>query len=109
MTHALDTVTPTPEPDDAAPPASEPMEPQAFFHEESGAVRFWVRAPAGGWMGAIARKQVPRFRFGAMENGDDALKVYQDHRHEIDAAVLRRVAAGSIEPVILREADFKVT
>lgn len=83
------------------------MAPRAFFHEESGAVRFWVRTATGGWMGAIARKQVLRFRFGAMESGDDALKVYEDHRHEIDAAVLRRVAAGSIEPVILREADFK--
>ncbi len=108
MTHALDTATPTPAPNDAAPPASEPMEPQAFFHEESGAVRFWVRTAAGGWIGAIARKQVLHFRFGAMVSGDDALKVYQDHRHAIDAAVLRRVAAGSIEPVILREADFKL-
>jgi hypothetical protein len=107
MTPALDTVTPTPEPDDAAPPASEPMGPQAFFHDESGAVRFWVRTAEGSWVGAIARKQVLRFRFGAMDSGEDALKVYQDHRHEIDAAVLRRVAAGSIEPVILREADFK--
>jgi hypothetical protein len=107
MTRVLDT-TPTPDQDDAAPQASEPTQPQAFFHEESGAVRFWVRTAAGGWMGAIARKQVLRFRFGAMESGDDALKVYQDHQHEIDATVLRRVAAGSIEPVILREADFKL-
>ncbi len=101
-------MTPTPNPDDTAPPASEPAAPQAFFHEESGAVRFWVPTAAGGWMGAIARKQVLHFRFGAALDGADALKVYQDHRHEIDAAVLRRVDAGSIEPVILREADFKL-
>ncbi len=107
MTSALDT-TPTPDQDGLAPQASEPVEPPAFFHEESGAVRFWVRTAAGGWMGAIARKQVLHFRFGAMDSGDDALKIYQDHRQEIDAAVLRRVAAGSIEPVILREADFKL-
>lgn len=106
MTSALD-MTPTPDQGDVAPQAGEPTEPPAFFHEESGAVRFWVRTAAGGWMGAIARKQVLHFRFGATESGADALKVYQDHRQEIDAAVLRRVAAGSIEPVILREADFK--
>ena len=92
----------SPDDDDANPTR------QAFFHEESGAVRFWVRTPAGGWMGAIARKQVLHFRFGASDSGVDALKIYHDHRQEIDAAVLRRVATGSIEPVILRESDFNL-
>lgn len=80
--------------------------PDAFFHEESGAVRLWVRTEAGGCMGAIARKAVLHYRFGAALDGVDALKTYQDHRQEVDAAVLRRIAAGSLEPVILREADF---
>jgi len=31
--------------------------------------------------------------------------IYAAHRVEIDAAVRRRIARGSIEPVMLREAD----
>jgi hypothetical protein len=80
--------------------------PEPFVHEESGAVRFWVRTPAGDMVGAIVRKDVMHFRFNAPASGIDAMKTYEHHRGEIDAAVLRRVAAGSIEPVILREADF---
>lgn len=80
--------------------------PEAFFHEDSGAVRFWVRTDAGGWMGAMVRKEVLQYRFRAAASGVDALKTYREHQAEIDAAVLRRMAAGSIEPVMLREADF---
>jgi hypothetical protein len=88
--------------------ASEDPLPQAFLHEESGAVRFWVRTGEGGRIGAIARRDVLRFRFAAGAGEIDALQIYRDHQQEIDAAVVRRVAAGSIEPVILREADFKL-
>lgn len=80
--------------------------PEPFVHEESGAVRFWVRTVAGQTMGAILRQQVMHYRFQADPSGIDALKTYLDRRAQIDAAVLRRVAMGSIEPVILREADF---
>lgn len=82
--------------------------PEAFFHEDSGAVRFWVRTAGGGRLGAIVGKSVLHYRFGAAADGTDALKTYRDHRQEIDAAVQRRVAAGSLEPVMLREADFNL-
>jgi hypothetical protein len=39
-------------------------------------------------------------------SGVDALTTYQHHRAEIEAAVLRRIATGSLEPVLLRESDF---
>ncbi len=87
---------------------TDPALPQAYFDDAAGAVYLWVRTAAGIPMGAMLRKQVLHFRFGAALSGDDALKTYQHHRTEIDAAVLRRVAAGSIEPVLLREADFGV-
>ena len=80
--------------------------PEAFFHDDSGAVRFWVRTPAGVRMGAIVRKSVLHYCFREAESGADALKIYQEHRQAIDAAVLRRIASGSIEPVMLREADL---
>lgn len=80
--------------------------PAAFFHEDSGAVRFWVRTHQGTFVGASIRKDVLHFRFRAVTDGVDALSVYAAHRREIDAAVLRRIADGSIEPVILRESNF---
>lgn len=81
--------------------------PEAFLHAESGAVRFWVRTAAGDLVGAIARKEALRYHFRPSDDGADLLKLYRDHRGEIDAAVLRRVATGSREPVMLREVDFE--
>jgi hypothetical protein len=82
--------------------------PEPFVHEESGAVRFWVRSATGQVVGAIVRKGVLHYRFGGAASGADMLKTYRDHQREIEAAVVRRIAAGSIEPVILREHDFDV-
>lgn len=82
------------------------MLPDPFVHEESGAVRFWVQTDSGEMVGAIIRKEALHYRFRGAASGADVLTTYQANRGEIDAAVLRRVAAGSIEPVILREADF---
>jgi hypothetical protein len=88
---------------------ADPLEltmPDAFFHEDSGAVRLWVCTESGACLGAIVRKEVLHYRFGAAADGADALQTYQDHRQEIDAVVLRRFATGSLEPVMLRETDF---
>jgi hypothetical protein len=41
-------------------------------------------------------------------SGVDTLKTYQRHRAEIEATVLRRIAGGSFEPVLLRESHFGV-
>ena len=40
-------------------------------------------------------------------NAANALTTYMAHRVAIDAAVRRRIDQGSIEPVMLREADLK--
>jgi hypothetical protein len=87
---------------------TDPALPQAYFDDIAGIVYLWVRTAAGLPMGAMLRKEVLHFRFGAAMSGVDALKTYQHHRTEIEAAVLRRIAAGSIEPVLLRESDFGV-
>jgi hypothetical protein len=81
--------------------------PQAFFHEDSGAVRCWVRLPDGNAVGAIVRRELLHYVFGGRFDGGDALVTFGVHRAAIEAAVLRRVAGGSIEPVLLREADLK--
>lgn len=85
---------------------NDPALPQAYFDDAAGVVYLWVRTAAGFPMGAMLRKEVLHFRFGADISGVDAMTTYQHHRTEIEAAVLRRIAAGSIEPVLLRESDF---
>jgi hypothetical protein len=85
-------------PDDATRPP--------YFHLESGALRFWVDMGGGARVGASIAARVLHYRFGGDLGGSDAEAVYQRHREQIDAAVRRRVEAGSLEPVMLREADL---
>jgi hypothetical protein len=82
-----------------------PMQPAAFFHEPSGAVRFWVPTDDGSFTGASISKETLHYRFKADLSGANAVAIYAAHRVEIGAAVRRRIARGSIEPVMLREAD----
>ena len=81
------------------------MQPDPFFHEPSGALRFWVAMDDGNFVGASISKAALHFRFKANMDGADAVAVYIAHREEIDAAVRRRLSSGSIEPVMLREFD----
>ncbi len=82
------------------------MIPAAYFHADTSAVRFWVEVdglPIGASVGAAAL----HYRFEPGRQGDDAMTTYLAHSDEIHAAVRRRVALGSIEPVMLREHDLK--
>lgn len=79
--------------------------PAPFLHDESGAVRFWVLTDDGQQVGATISKQTLHYSFRADISGSDALATYVANREVIDAAVRRRVATGSIEPVMLRERD----
>jgi len=88
----------------ASPIATPPPEP--FFHEDSGAVRFWVLDDAQQFVGACVSKEALHYRFQSGLAGSEALASYRLHRSEIDAAVRRRIASGSIEPVMLRERDM---
>ncbi|MDE2371175.1 MAG: hypothetical protein KGN16_19560 [Burkholderiales bacterium] len=82
--------------------------PPLEFHDESGTLRFWVLTPNREWVGASLAKAVLHYRFGGKFDGSDAAVVYAAHRSVIEAAVLKRVAAGSREPVMLREHDLPV-
>jgi hypothetical protein len=80
--------------------------PFAFFHADSDAVRFWV--PVGDVLvGATIGKVTLHYRFEPMRTDDDALATYMAHADEIHAAVRRRVAGGSREPVMLRDWDLR--
>ena len=86
-------------------PIDDPYPPAPFLHDDSGTVRFWTRMDDDSFIGATISKATLHFRFGANIDGDDAVATYAAHREIIDAAVRRRVARGSIEPVMLREFD----
>lgn len=76
-----------------------------FFHEASGAVRFWV--PINGTLvGASIGKETLHYRYRPTATNDEPLATYQVHAQEIEAAVRRRVAGGSAEPVMLRDYDL---
>ena len=78
----------------------------AFFHEDSQSVRFWVHVQ-GQAVGASIRRETLHYRFRPDATGEDPLETYRTYTIPIDEAVRRRVALGSIEPVMLREFDLR--
>jgi len=90
-----------PSPEKQAAPAPEP-----FLHLPSGTVRFWVQVN-GQFVGASVRREILHYRYHATHTDDDPMVTYAANLAEIHAAVRRRVAKGSIEPVMLRDADIQ--
>lgn len=82
------------------------MSQPAFFHEDSAAVRFWVDID-GVPIGASISKATLHYRFRPGDRDEDPLETYKVNVRDIEAAVRRRVAQGSIEPVMLREFDLR--
>ncbi len=77
-----------------------------FFHDASGTVRFWIGV-GDRLLGASVSREALHHRYRPGAQGDDPLETYQAHRGEIEEAVRRRLAQGSIEPVMLREYDLR--
>jgi hypothetical protein len=82
------------------------MHHAAYFHDDSASVRFWVEVD-GQSIGASISRQTLHYRFQPQRSDDEPLATYQAHIAEIEAAVRSRVAAGSLEPVMLREHDLR--
>ena len=82
------------------------MSQEPFFHEASGRVRFWVQIDAL-LVGATISKETLHYRYQAHSTNDEPLATYTANADELAAAVRRRVAAGSVEPVMLRDGDIK--
>ena len=78
-----------------------------FFHEDSGCVRFWVPI-AGVAVGASISRDTLHYRYAPASVGEDPLGTFRANLNGIEDAVRRRVANGSIEPVMIREFDLKV-
>lgn len=82
------------------------MPPTAFYYQDSEAVRFWVSI-ADGFVGASIRRAVLQYRFRPPGSEEEPIETYARHAAELGAAVQRRVAQGSIEPVMLRDFDLE--
>ncbi len=91
---------------DVVPSLSTSDTPAAFYHQDSEAVRFWVSI-ADGFVGASIRSAVLRHHFNPDGGKEEPIEIYARHAAEIGAAVERRVALGSREPVMLREPDLR--
>lgn len=83
------------------------MSDSPFFHEASGAVRFWIQVD-GQPLGASVSREALRHRYRPASQGDDPMEIYRANAADIEAAVRRRLAEGSREPVLLREYDLRV-
>ncbi len=81
------------------------MSQDAFFHEASGTVRFWVEIDAQ-WIGASIARQTLHYRYRPDGRDEDPLETFHSHAPAIEAAVRRRLAAGAWEPVMLRDHDL---
>jgi len=82
------------------------MKQDAYFHQPSEAVRFWVEVEQQ-WIGASIASSVLHYSFCANSSTDQPMETYLAHAPEINAAVRRRWAAGSSEPILLREHDLR--
>lgn len=83
------------------------MSESPFFHEASASVRFWVVVD-GKPFGASVGREALHQRYRPTTLGDDPLETYTANAPDIEAAVRRRIAQGSREPVMLREYDLRV-
>jgi hypothetical protein len=82
------------------------MSDAPFFHESSGTIRFWVLVE-GKLLGASVSREALHHRYRPTAQGEDPLETYLANAADIEAAVRRRLAQGSREPVMLREYDLR--
>ncbi len=81
------------------------MTPDPYWHEGTEAVRFWVMIGDQS-VGATISRRTLHHHFAANRTDDQPLATYQTNANLLHDAVRRRVAGGSIEPVMLREHDL---
>jgi len=82
------------------------MLPTPYFHADTQAVRFWVLID-GEPLGASVSPATLHHCFRPGAQNEAPLDTYLAFSAELEAAVRRRVAQGSIEPVMLREYDLR--
>ena len=78
----------------------------AFLHAESDSVRFWVQID-DQWVGASISRRTLHHGLRPQSTDEDPMETYRIYQKDIHAAVRHRVAAGSLEPVMVREFDLR--
>ncbi|MES2938436.1 MAG: DUF1488 family protein [Pseudomonadota bacterium] len=78
-----------------------------FFHDASATVRFQVDVDGSVLQASVSRDAL-HYRYRPTAQGEDPLDTFRQNAADIEAAVRRRVAAGSREPIMLREYDLRV-
>jgi hypothetical protein len=81
------------------------MEATSHPNRSAGSARFEVRV-ADHSVTAFISESAWRARFGDGCSDSGFLETVRGHRELLEAAVTRRVAAGSREPVVLRSTDL---
>jgi len=82
------------------------MSGSEFFHDATESVRFWVQVDDAS-VGASVSARTLRFAFAPQSPTQDPLVTFRANLARLEEAVRRRVAKGSIEPVMLREFDLQ--
>jgi hypothetical protein len=77
-----------------------------YLDEPSSTVRFCVLVDGNPLRASIGTAAL-HYRFRPTATGEDPLETFRANEREIEAAVLRRLAGGSLEPVMLREFDVR--
>ena len=80
------------------------MSHEPYYNQASSSVSFWVDVDAVPVRATIGRATL-HYRWHTNSATDDPLSTYTQNATEIDAAVRRRIAGGSREPIMLRDAD----
>jgi hypothetical protein len=80
------------------------MSHEPYYDAGTATVRFWV-AVDDVLVGATIGKSTLHYRWYKNSSTDDPLTTYTQNAAEIDDVVRRRLAAGSREPIMLRDAD----
>ena len=83
------------------------MSDDAFLHESTDTVRFWVMVE-GQAFGASVGRMALHHRYRPQAQDEDPLETFRANLPDIEAAVRRRIAQGAREPVMLREYDLRV-
>lgn len=83
------------------------MSSPAYFDDVSGTVRFEVEIDGTSVRASVNRSAL-HYCYRPDAQGEDPLQTFTAHLAAIEAAVRRRVAQGSLDPVLLREFDLRV-
>jgi hypothetical protein len=83
------------------------MDDLPFFHDASGTIRFRVDVDGAAWDASVSREAL-HYRYRPNAHGEDPMETFRQNAADIEAAVRRRIAAGSRAPVMLREYDLRV-